>query len=412
MNPASPDAPRVEQRPFDRVGNEAAQKGGAWKAWLTVGTLVVLSSVFFLYLLVPIAALLFHAPPSEIWAQMKQPDVIEALKLSFYTTAITTVITVIFGLPAAIVLVKGNFPGHRLLETLATLPTVLPPTVAGLALLLAYGRTGLVGKHLERGRDPDPVHDDGGDHGAALRRGAVLREHGAPGLAQLGDRYENAAYTLRASRFQAFRHVVLPLTSPVAAHGHRACLGARPRRVRGDDHLRRELPGHDADAADRGLHRVTVELRQGDRGLGDPARGLLRGADDAEPDAVVARAEVVALRIDGAAVLDAHYELTLGSFHVDLSLDSKTGETTVRPRRERLGEEHRPEAALGPARARTFGSFVSTTSCTTTPQAKFHVPAEEQAGRLRLPGLRALSAPVGVRQRRVRAEDAGRREGR
>ena len=59
-------------------------------------------------------------------------------------------LAVVFGLPAAIVLARGNFPGHRILETLATLPTVLPPTVAGLALLLAYGRTGLVGKHLAR----------------------------------------------------------------------------------------------------------------------------------------------------------------------------------------------------------------------------------------------------------------------
>ena len=117
-------------------------------AWLTVGALILLASVFFLYLLVPIAALLFHAPPSEIWDQMKQHDVIQALQLSFVTTAISTVLAVIFGLPAAIVLARGTFPGHRLLETLATLPTVLPPTVAGLALLLAYGRTGLVGKHL------------------------------------------------------------------------------------------------------------------------------------------------------------------------------------------------------------------------------------------------------------------------
>ena len=89
--------------------------------------LVVLASAFFLYLLVPIAALLLHAPPSAIWEQMQQPDVLAALRLSMVTTAISTVLAVVFGLPAAIVLARGKFFGHRFLDTLATLPTVLPP---------------------------------------------------------------------------------------------------------------------------------------------------------------------------------------------------------------------------------------------------------------------------------------------
>ena len=114
--------------------------GSSLTTWITMAVLVILAGAFFLYLLVPLAALLFHAPPSQIWEQMQQPDVLEALKLSFVTTAISTTLGVIFGLPAAIILARTSFPGHRLLETLATIPTVLPPTVAGLALLLTYGR--------------------------------------------------------------------------------------------------------------------------------------------------------------------------------------------------------------------------------------------------------------------------------
>ena len=122
--------------------------GSSLTTWITMAILVILAGAFFLYLLVPLAALLFHAPPSQIWEQMQQPDVLEALKLSFVTTAISTTIGVIFGLPAAIILARTSFPGHRLLETLATIPTVLPPTVAGLALLLTYGRMGLIGQYL------------------------------------------------------------------------------------------------------------------------------------------------------------------------------------------------------------------------------------------------------------------------
>ena len=86
--------------------------GSSLTTWITMAVLVILAGAFFLYLLVPLAALLFHAPPSQIWEQMQQPDVLEALKLSFVTTAISTTLGVIFGLPAAIILARTSFPGH------------------------------------------------------------------------------------------------------------------------------------------------------------------------------------------------------------------------------------------------------------------------------------------------------------
>jgi molybdate transport system permease protein len=194
--------------------NRRPTRGGAWKGWLTVGVLIAFSTVFFLYLIVPIAALLLHAPPQEIWHQMKQPDVLKALQLSFVTTAISTVLAVAFGLPAAIVLARGGFFGHRFLETLATLPTVLPPTVAGLAMLLAYGRMGLVGKHLTAFGISIPFTTTAVVMAQIFVAAPFFVSTARSGLEQLQGRYETAAYTLRATRFQAFWHVVLPLTSP------------------------------------------------------------------------------------------------------------------------------------------------------------------------------------------------------
>jgi molybdate transport system permease protein len=182
---------------------------------VAVGVLVVFASAFFLYLLVPIAALLLHAPPSTIWEQMHQPDVIAALRLSMETTAVSTVLAVVFGLPAAIVLSRGNFFGHRFLETLATLPTVLPPTVAGLALLLAYGRTGLIGKHLAVYGITIPFTTAAVVMAQFFVAAPFFVNTARAGLDQLHGRYEIAAYTLRATPLQAFRYVVLPLTSPV-----------------------------------------------------------------------------------------------------------------------------------------------------------------------------------------------------
>ena len=202
-----PDAPALTGMPRRKTGS-------SWSGWLTTAVLTILAAAFFLYLLVPMAALIFHAPPSEIWDQMHEPDVIEALKLSFYTTTISTVLAVIFGLPAAIVLVRGNFRGHSVLETLATIPTVLPPTVAGLALLLAYGRTGLVGKHLATMGYQIPFTTTAVVMAQFFVAAPFFVNTARSGLEQLQGRYETAAYTLRASPFQAFRHVILPLTSP------------------------------------------------------------------------------------------------------------------------------------------------------------------------------------------------------
>jgi molybdate transport system permease protein len=210
---APPSDVRVPEPPDTQVRKR--KRGGAWKGWLVIGLLVVLAAAFFLYLLVPIVALLFHAPPSVIWEQMHQPDVLAALRLSIETTTISTVLAVVFGLPAAIVLSRGKFFGHRFLETLATLPTVLPPTVAGLALLLAYGRSGLIGMHLSAFGISIPFTTTAVVMAQFFVAAPFFVNTARSGLDQLHGRYETAAYTLRASPLQAFRYIVLPLTSPV-----------------------------------------------------------------------------------------------------------------------------------------------------------------------------------------------------
>jgi molybdate transport system permease protein len=75
-------------------------------------------------------------------------SVVVALTLSLVTTAVSLVITVIIGLPLAVVLVRRRFPGKWLVEAVIDLPIVLPPSVAGLALLLVFGRRGLLGETM------------------------------------------------------------------------------------------------------------------------------------------------------------------------------------------------------------------------------------------------------------------------
>ncbi|MDX1437946.1 MAG: ABC transporter permease, partial [Anaerolineales bacterium] len=80
---------------------------------------------------------------------LKDPRLIEAILVSFRTTTVALIITILFGTPLAFVLAWGRFPIQRAVDTLVELPTVLPPAVAGVALLLAFGRRGLVGQYLD-----------------------------------------------------------------------------------------------------------------------------------------------------------------------------------------------------------------------------------------------------------------------
>lgn len=108
-----------------------------------------LSAVGLLFLFVPLLVLLGRALALRGWEQAPAAGMPQALALSFATTAVTTLLTVLFGTPLAYLLARRRFRGRRALELLIELPIVLPPAVAGLALLAAFGRRGLFGPLLE-----------------------------------------------------------------------------------------------------------------------------------------------------------------------------------------------------------------------------------------------------------------------
>jgi molybdate transport system permease protein len=103
---------------------------------------------FLLFLLIPLFALFVHANPGDVFAHLADPDIEQAIQLSFVTTIITLLITLVGGTPLAYLLARGNFPGKTVLDTLIDLPIVMPPAVAGIALIVAFGRFGLIGQYL------------------------------------------------------------------------------------------------------------------------------------------------------------------------------------------------------------------------------------------------------------------------
>src|SRR5258708_23147002 len=122
--------------------------GKRWASWPARILVGILAGSFFLFLGIPLVALIVREPPALLWELIKQPEVLQALQLSIVTTFVSIFLTVIFGLPVAYVLVRTRIPGRRFLQTLVTMPTVLPPVVAGVALLITFGRFGLLGRYL------------------------------------------------------------------------------------------------------------------------------------------------------------------------------------------------------------------------------------------------------------------------
>jgi molybdate transport system permease protein len=109
----------------------------------------VVAGLFALFLGLPVLAIIVRALVSGVLPAVAGSAAIQAaLVLSLATTAVSLAITVAAGLPLAVVLARRTFRGKWLVETVTDLPLVLPPSVAGLALLLVFGRRGLLGGPL------------------------------------------------------------------------------------------------------------------------------------------------------------------------------------------------------------------------------------------------------------------------
>lgn len=102
-----------------------------------------------LFVIVPLVAILLKIDWAHFIPLVTSESSRAALLLSLKTAAASTVVCVVIGVPMAMVLARGSFPGQSVLRALVLLPLVLPPVVGGIALLYTFGRQGLLGHHLE-----------------------------------------------------------------------------------------------------------------------------------------------------------------------------------------------------------------------------------------------------------------------
>jgi molybdate transport system permease protein len=189
---------------------------GRW-AMAVVGVLGLLGSMLFA---VPLLAMLVRAPWERFAAELSAPAVRGALMLSLVCSAAAAMLCVLLGLPIAWVLVRTRLPGRSVLRAVTTLPVVLPPVVGGVALLLAFGREGIIGGLL---------FETTGVRLAFTTPGVILAEtfvampffvltmSGA--LQGVDPRLEEAARTLNAAPWTVFWRVILPQIRPSLVAG-------------------------------------------------------------------------------------------------------------------------------------------------------------------------------------------------
>jgi molybdate transport system permease protein len=176
------------------------------------------------FLAAPLLALAVRAPWGSLPQLLTQTSAVQALRLSLLTATAATGLSLLLGIPLAWVLARVPFRGAKLVRALVTVPLVAPPVVGGVALLMAFGRLGLLGQPLDRCCGITLPFSTLGVVMAqtfVAMPFLIISVEGA--LRSVGADLDEAAATLGASDFHTFRRVTLPVLAPSLVAGSMLC---------------------------------------------------------------------------------------------------------------------------------------------------------------------------------------------
>lgn len=177
-----------------------------------IGAAVLVASVT-LYLALPIVALFFKITPELFFSSLSTPDVISALFLSLFTSTISLGVVILVGTPFAYVHCRNEYPGKVIVDTLIDLPLVLPPAVAGLGLLVLWGRMGILGQYLSIFGISIAFTTLAVIMAQIFVASPFYVRQAKSLFEQLDPAYEQTARTLGASPLRIFALITLPLTA-------------------------------------------------------------------------------------------------------------------------------------------------------------------------------------------------------
>lgn len=189
--------------------------GDSLASGLAVAALALLAG----FISLPFLSLILWTVAENSWRAMASPVALDALLLSIKTTSISMAIILVVGTPAAYVLARAEFPGKKIVETLVDIPAVLPPSAAGIALLLTFGRFGLVGQHLEVFGVTVTFTTAAVVIAEVFVAGHFYVRQAAVGFAGVRRDVEEAALVDGAGRFSTFTRVTVPLAFPALVAG-------------------------------------------------------------------------------------------------------------------------------------------------------------------------------------------------
>lgn len=179
-----------------------------------------LGSVALLFLTLPLVALALRAPWGRLAEILGSEAARQALWVSAQVSFSSLALSLLLGVPLGWVLARRDFPGRSVVRSLATLPMVLPPIVGGVALLLVFGRRGLIGAPLDSLLGVTiPFTGAAAVLAATFVSMPFLVNSVEAALTGLDGRFEEAAATLGVGRWRVFRRITLPLIGPPLGAG-------------------------------------------------------------------------------------------------------------------------------------------------------------------------------------------------
>ncbi len=182
-------------------------------------TVTGLAGIGFAFLTLPLLALAIRAVQEQAWAEAAGSGLAEAVLLSLLTTGVSSLLTLTFGTPLAYIFARRKFRYKRVLNVLIELPIVLPPAVAGLALLIAFGRRGLFGPALDALGITLPFTTAAVVVAQTFVSAPFYIRSAQVGFQGIQREIEDAARVDGASPFALFRFITIPLARRALAAG-------------------------------------------------------------------------------------------------------------------------------------------------------------------------------------------------
>lgn len=180
---------------------------------------VALAALGAAFVLLPVAGLLARTPWERAGELLTSDVAVEGARVSLIVSLGAAALSLLVGVPLGLLLGRTSFPGLTVMRALALLPLVLPPVVAGIGLLTAFGRRGLLGGPARAIGLELPFTTAGAAIAAAFVSFPFVVLAVEAGLRSLDTRFEDAAASLGASKWYVLRRITIPLLAPQIAAG-------------------------------------------------------------------------------------------------------------------------------------------------------------------------------------------------